>query len=80
MHRKCREKCITIAMNAVFKAIASISNEVATIIESPSHKDDIAVTEREDKLEERLEMNQGLLRCMGVSHVSIEAVHQTTLK
>lgn len=51
------KKCIAIAMNAVFKAVDSINNEVATIIKSPSHGDDIAVTEKEDKIEERMEMN-----------------------
>ncbi|KAG5549232.1 hypothetical protein RHGRI_014554 [Rhododendron griersonianum] len=67
------------AMAAVFKAVDSISNEVATIIQSPAH-DDIAATEKEDKLEELMEMNQGLLQCMGVSHASIETVLRTTLK
>ncbi|PSS19647.1 Mevalonate kinase [Actinidia chinensis var. chinensis] len=68
-----------IAMPAVFKAVDSISNEVATIIQSPAH-DDIAITQKEDKLEELMEMNQGLLQCMGVSHASIETVLRTTLK
>ncbi|KAF5946000.1 hypothetical protein HYC85_016228 [Camellia sinensis] len=68
-----------IAMASVFKAVDSISNEVATIIQSPAH-DDIAITEKEDKLEELMEMNQGLLQCMGVSHASIETVLRTTLK
>ncbi|GFY94773.1 mevalonate kinase [Actinidia rufa] len=68
-----------IAMPAVFKAVDSISNEIATIIQSPAH-DDIAITQKEDKLEELMEMNQGLLQCMGVSHASIETVLRTTLK
>ncbi|KAF7143827.1 hypothetical protein RHSIM_Rhsim05G0142700 [Rhododendron simsii] len=67
------------AMAAVFKAVDSISNEVAPIIQSSAH-DDIAATEKEDKLEELMEMNQGLLQCMGVSHASIETVLRTTLK
>ncbi|XP_052193166.1 mevalonate kinase-like [Diospyros lotus] len=67
------------ALAAVFKAVDSISNEVATIIQSSAH-DGIATTEREHKLEELMEMNQGLLQCMGVSHASIETVLQTTLK
>ncbi|KAL7205181.1 hypothetical protein ACSBR2_018167 [Camellia fascicularis] len=67
------------AMAAVFKAVDSISNEVATILQSPAD-DDIAVTEKEDKLQELMEMNQGLLQCMGVSHASIETVIRTTLK
>ncbi|KAK0600205.1 hypothetical protein LWI29_012732 [Acer saccharum] len=37
-------------------------------------------TEKEEKLEELMEMNQGLLQCMGVSHASIETVLRTTLK
>ena len=68
-----------IAMGAVFKAVDSISNEVATIVESTAH-DDSTVSEKEDKLGELMEMNQGLLQCMGVSHASIETVLRTTLK
>ncbi|XP_052183988.1 mevalonate kinase-like isoform X2 [Diospyros lotus] len=68
-----------IAMSAVFKAVDSISNEVASIMQSPAH-DDIAITEKEDKLEELIEMNQGLLQCMGVSHASIETILRTTFK
>ncbi|KAG5541383.1 hypothetical protein RHGRI_021275 [Rhododendron griersonianum] len=67
------------AMASVFKAVDSISNEVAEIIQSPSH-DESAVSEREEKLGELMEMNQGLLQCMGVSHASIETVLRTTLK
>ncbi|KAM7469292.1 hypothetical protein LguiA_007475 [Lonicera macranthoides] len=68
-----------IAMTNVFTAVDSISNELATIIQSPA-SDDLAVTEKEDKLEELMEMSQGLLQCMGVSHPSIETVLRTTLK
>ncbi|KAL6989667.1 mevalonate kinase [Sarracenia purpurea var. burkii] len=67
------------AMAAVFKAVDSISDEVATIIQSPGH-DDGAVSEKEEKLGELMQMNQGLLQCMGVSHVSIETVLRTTLE
>lgn len=67
------------AMNSVFSAVDSISNELASIIQSPV-KDGIDVTEKEEKLAELMEMNQGLLQCMGVSHVSIETVIRTTLK
>ncbi|XP_028092609.1 mevalonate kinase-like [Camellia sinensis] len=67
------------AMAAVFKAVDSISNEVATILQSPGD-DDVAVTEKEDKLQELMEINQGLLQCMGVGHASIETVIRTTLK
>ncbi|KAL2490514.1 Mevalonate kinase [Abeliophyllum distichum] len=59
--------------------VDSISSELASIIESPV-SDDLAITEKEEKLEELMEMNQGLLQCMGVSHASIETVLRTTLK
>lgn len=67
------------AMSVVFNAVDSISNEVASIILSPA-PDDVSITEKEQKLEELMEMNQGLLQCMGVSHASIETVLRTTLK
>ncbi|KAL1549612.1 mevalonate kinase [Salvia divinorum] len=67
------------AMASVFKAVDSISNEVVAIIQSPV-SDDLAITEKEEKLGELMEMNQGLLQCMGVSHGTIEAVIKTTLK
>ncbi|KAL9253432.1 Mevalonate kinase-like protein [Drosera capensis] len=67
------------AMEAVFSAVDSISKEVSTIIQSPA-TDDVTSTEQEAKLEELMEMNQGLLQCMGVSHASIETVLRTTLK
>lgn len=67
------------AMTAVFTAVDSISNKLATIIESPA-VDEVAITEKEVLLEELMEMNQGLLQCMGVSHASIETVIRTTLK
>ncbi|KNA17997.1 hypothetical protein SOVF_074730 [Spinacia oleracea] len=67
------------AMTCVFKAVDSISKELSNIIQT-SASNDIAVTEKEDKVEELMEMNQGLLQCMGVSHASIETVLRTTLK
>ncbi|CAO2836662.1 unnamed protein product [Amaranthus hypochondriacus] len=66
-------------MASVFSAVDSISKELSTVLQTPV-ADDIAITEQEDKLEELMEMNQGLLQCMGVSHVSIETVLRTTLK
>ncbi|KAL8541128.1 hypothetical protein ACS0TY_002417 [Phlomoides rotata] len=42
--------------------------------------DDLAITEKEEKLEKLLEMSQGFLQCMGVSQDSIENVIRTTLK
>lgn len=67
------------AMSSVFNAVDSISKELSTIIESPT-PDDLSITEKEERLEELMEMNQGLLQCMGVSHSSIETVLRTTLK
>ncbi|KAF6174059.1 hypothetical protein GIB67_020241 [Kingdonia uniflora] len=67
-------------MSAVFTAVDSISNELSTIIASPASSGDLSITEKEGKLEELMEMNQGLLQCMGVSHSSIETVLRTTLK
>lgn len=67
------------AMASVFNAVDSISKELSTIIQSPA-SDELSVTENEEKLEELMEMNQGLLQCMGVSHTSIETVLRTTLR
>nr|DAD33603.1 TPA_asm: hypothetical protein HUJ06_012454 [Nelumbo nucifera] len=67
------------AMTYVFNAIDSISKELSSIIQLPAPSE-VAVTEKEAKLEELMEMNQGMLQCIGVSHTSIEAVLQTTLK
>lgn len=67
------------AMASVFSAIDSVSKELASIIQTPA-TDDITITEKEEKLAELMEMNQGLLQCMGVSHASIETVLRTTLK
>ncbi|KAK1549160.1 hypothetical protein Q3G72_006869 [Acer saccharum] len=66
-------------MGSVFNAVDSISKELSIILESPA-LDDLSKTEKEEKLEELMEMNQGLLQCMGVSHASIETVLRTTLK
>ncbi|KAL7083960.1 hypothetical protein ACP275_14G195300 [Erythranthe tilingii] len=66
-------------MSSVFNAVDSISNEFAAIIQSPV-SDDLAITEKEEKLGELMEMSQGLLQCMGVSHASIETVIRTTQK
>ncbi|KAK1280832.1 Mevalonate kinase [Acorus gramineus] len=67
------------AMASVFSAVDSISKELSSIIQSPVH-DDISITEKEGQIEELMEMNQGLLQCMGVSHSSIETVLRTTLR
>jgi mevalonate kinase len=67
------------AMVSVFHAVNSISEELSSIVELAA-EDEIAITSKEDKLAELMEMNQGLLQCMGVSHSSIETVLRTTLK
>ncbi|XP_008454825.2 mevalonate kinase isoform X1 [Cucumis melo] len=67
------------AMKSVFNAVNSISNELSILIQSPIH-DEVSLTENEEKLAELMEMNQGLLQCMGVSHASIETVLRTSLK
>ncbi|CAH1435158.1 unnamed protein product [Lactuca virosa] len=64
------------AMTSVFTAVDFISNEFASILQSSS--DDHL--QKEQKVEELMQMNQGLLQCMGVSHASIETVLRTTLK
>ncbi|KAL3591232.1 hypothetical protein D5086_009872 [Populus alba] len=67
------------AMNSVFNAVDSIGKELANVIQTPA-PDDLSLNAKEEKLEELMEMNQGLLQCMGVSHASIETVLRTTLK
>ncbi|KAI4379043.1 hypothetical protein MLD38_016445 [Melastoma candidum] len=42
--------------------------------------DELAITENEEKIAELMEMNQGLLQCLGVSHAVIETVLSTTIK
>jgi mevalonate kinase len=65
------------AMSAVFDAVNAISEEMADIIQAP-FSDDASISAQEGKLEELMEMNQGLLQCMGVCHPAIKAVLQTT--
>ena len=67
------------AMAFVFSAVDSISKELTAIMQSPT-PDDLSVTEKEEKIEELMEMNQGLVQSMGVSHATIETVLRTTLK
>ncbi|RZS21015.1 hypothetical protein BHM03_00053602 [Ensete ventricosum] len=67
------------AMASVFTAVDFVSKELSAIIQSPA-QDDISITAREEKIEELMEMNQGLLQCMGVSHAAIEMVLRITLK
>ncbi|XP_062199287.1 mevalonate kinase-like isoform X2 [Phragmites australis] len=67
------------AMSSVFHAVNSVSEELSSIVELAA-EDEIAITSKEEKLAELMEMNQGLLQCMGISHASIETVLRTTLK
>ncbi|KAI4364600.1 hypothetical protein MLD38_020671 [Melastoma candidum] len=67
------------AMASVFRAMDSISTEFSMLIQSPA-TDELAITENEKKIAELMEMNQGLLQCLGVSHAVIETVLRTTLK
>ena len=66
-------------MAFVFSAVDSLSNELTSILKSPT-PDELSVTEKEEKIEELMEMNQGMLQSMGVSHATIETVLRTTLK
>ncbi|MBA0833272.1 hypothetical protein Goarm_017595, partial [Gossypium armourianum] len=67
------------AMCSVLNAIEAISDEWSTIIQSQA-VDDLYLSANEEKLGELMEMNQGLLLSMGVSHASIENVLQTSMK
>ncbi|KAK8960406.1 Mevalonate kinase [Platanthera guangdongensis] len=74
-----RVVCHPSAMYTVFTAVDFITKELANAIEAPA-ADDISITRREEMIEELMEMNQGLLQCMGVSHASIENVLRVTAK
>ncbi|KAK8960595.1 Mevalonate kinase [Platanthera guangdongensis] len=67
------------AMYTVYTAVDFITKELTNAIEAPA-ADDISITRREEMIEELMEMNQGLLQCMGVSHASIENVLRVTAK
>lgn len=67
------------ALNFIFNAVDSISKELSAIIESPVCGE-LSISEKEENIAELMEMNQGLLQSMGVSHASIETVQRTTLK
>lgn len=92
------------AMNAIFKAIDEIAEEVVAILLTPPPKEletnasggkkkdekwsmvssdeceirGVPRTTEEVRLEELVEMNQGLLQAIGVSHLCIESIVQTT--
>ncbi|KAK8588917.1 hypothetical protein V6N13_087811 [Hibiscus sabdariffa] len=67
------------AMCSVLNAIEAISDEWSTIIQSHA-VDDLCLSANEEKLGELMEMNQGLLFSIGVSHASIETILRTTMK
>ena len=66
-----------LAMQSIFNAIDSLSQELAMIVESPA-VDELAVSEKEETLRDIMGMNQVLLQCIGVSHASIETVIRVT--
>lgn len=67
------------AMTAVFEATDAIAEEITDILQSFSRQE-TSRSEQGTKLEELVEMNQGLLQSMGVSHPSVEAICRTTSK
>ncbi|MBA0876173.1 hypothetical protein Goshw_008019 [Gossypium schwendimanii] len=67
------------ALCCVLNAVESISKEWSTIIQSHTVVD-LSVTANEERLRELMEMNQGLLLSIGVTHASIETVLQTAMK
>ncbi|XVE62984.1 hypothetical protein DITRI_Ditri06bG0163300 [Diplodiscus trichospermus] len=67
------------AMSSVLNAIESISDEWCSIIQSHA-KDHRALSTNEVKLAELMEINQGLLISLGVSHAAIDTVLRTTTK
>ncbi|XLR26386.1 hypothetical protein S83_054286 [Arachis hypogaea] len=64
----------------MFSAVDSISKELTLILQSLESDDALSVTEKEEKIQELMEMNQGLLQSVVVSHATIETVLRTTLK
>lgn len=67
------------AMTAIFEATEAITEEVVEILQLAS-KWESSRSEQEAKVEELVEINQGLLQSMGVSHPSIELICRTTSK
>eukprot|EP00250_Pteridium_aquilinum_P011815 c20323_g1_i1 orf=304-1428(+) len=67
------------AMRAVFEATEAIAEEVVEILQLAA-KWESSRSDQEAKLEELVEINQGLLQAMGVSHPSIELICRTTAK
>ena len=66
-------------MTSVFEAIDAITVEAIGILQSISEWETNRC-DQEGKLEELVEINQGLLQSIGVSHPSIDAICKTTLK
>lgn len=67
------------AMTAIFEATEAVTEEVVEILQLAS-KWESCRSEQEAKVEELVEINQGLLQSMGVSHPSIELICRTTSK
>ena len=63
------------AMASIFTAVDSISKELSEIL---GDLNDLSVASKEDEIRELMEINQGLLQSMGVSHSSIEDVIRIT--
>ena len=59
-------------MSVVFDTINVISEEMEDIIQAP-FSNDVSISAQKGKLEELMEMNQGLMQCMGVFHPPIKA-------
>jgi mevalonate kinase len=66
-------------MSFIFNAINSISDDLALLVESPA-ADEAGTLVKEEKLMELMQINQGLLQSIGVSHESIETVVRMTRK
>ncbi|KAI5077331.1 hypothetical protein GOP47_0007155 [Adiantum capillus-veneris] len=67
------------AMTAIFEATEAITEEFVQILQLGSDWES-AKSEQEAKVEELVEINQGLLQSMGVSHPAIQVICRTTAK
>ncbi|KAA3472680.1 mevalonate kinase [Gossypium australe] len=62
------------------KVVRDTKALVANVSARKSKHPDLSVTANEERLRELMEMNQGLLLSVGVTHASIETVLQTAMK
>lgn len=67
------------AMTAIFEATEAIAEEFVEILQLVSEWENCR-SDQEAKVEELVEVNQGLLQSMGVSHPSIERICSVTAK